>query len=73
VQLNPNHALSRKSRERINPDYSLDHELHELTQIKTIKSIGLDLDEYSFRGLFMISLIFICFIRVIRGLLHYLG
>jgi len=42
----------------INPNYDLDHELNELTQIKTIKSIELDLDENSFRGLFVILLIY---------------
>jgi len=57
----------------INPNYALNHELHELTQIKTIKSIDLDLYENSLRGLLVILLIFFMFIRVIRGLMHYLG
>jgi len=62
------------------PNYALDHKLHELTQIKTIltqiktiKSIDLDLYENSLRGLFVILLIFFVSIRVIRGLMHYLG
>jgi len=38
----------------LNPNYALDHELHELTQIKTIKSIVLVLYENSLRGLFVI-------------------
>jgi len=56
-----------------NPDYALDHELHELTQIKIIKYIRSDLDENLFQGMFAILLIFLGFIRVIRGLMHYLG
>jgi len=57
----------------------LNHELHELTQIKTTESIDLaesidlDLYENSLRGLFVILLIFFVFIRVIRGFMHNLG
>jgi len=57
----------------INPDYVLAYELHELTQIKQIKYIGLYLDENVFREILTILLIFFGFIRVIHGLKHHLG
>jgi len=37
-----------------NPDYVLDHELHERTQRKIMKYIGLYLDENLFLGLFAV-------------------
>jgi len=36
----------------LNPNYAIAYELHELTQIKPIKCIGLCLDENVFCGLF---------------------
>jgi len=57
----------------INPAYPLAYELHELTPIKIIKCTWFYLDENLFRGILAILWIWFGFIRVIRGLMHYLG